>query len=565
MAKKKTLEESLIESSLLTPAQLKEAQTEQITSGQPLTTVLVNKGFITEEHLVIFISDTFNLPRIDLSNYMINPKIIELVPEDLARKYELIPVLKIGNRLSCAMVDPWNVFALDELKMKTNFLIEPAIAGRAEIRKALDAYYGEKGSLEELITIIEKGELSLPEMKDGKEVSLKSLEEIVKEPIVVKLVNLLIMKAVRERASDIHIEPEKEELKTRLRVDGLLSQIKSPPKYLQPAIISRIKILAGLNIAERRIPQDGRFSQKIEGREIDFRVSCVPTIHGENVVLRLLDQSSLYYSLEKIGFSRENLIKFQKLLTKSYGIILVTGPTGSGKSTTLYGSLDKINTVEKNIITIEDPVEYRLQGIRQIQVNPKIGLTFASGLRSILRQDPDVVMVGEIRDYETAEIAIHASLTGHLIFSTLHTNDAPGALPRLIDMGVEPFLLSSSILAILAQRLVRTICSACKKSYSPPPEILAELGLEKEKELVFYKGTGCPKCLNSGYKGRIAIFELMIMDEKIRTLVNTKASSDQIKKAALDSGMITLRMDGLEKVKTGVTTLEEVLRVTQEA
>jgi len=353
-------------------------------------------------------------------------------------------------------------------------------------------------------------------------------------------------------------------LKTRFRVDGMLHEVSSPPKYLQSAIISRIKIMASLDIAERRKPQDGRFTINAEGKKIDVRVSCVPTAYGENVVLRLLDASTALLNLKDIGFSKEVLEKYQKLIRHPHGIILVTGPTGSGKTTTLYASLDKINTVEKNIITIEDPVEYKLAGIRQIQINPKVDLTFANGLRSILRQDPNIIMIGEMRDSETAEIAIQSALTGHLVFSTLHTNDAPGAITRMIDMGVEPYLVSSSVIGVLAQRLVRTICPDCKEKYKPTKEELRDIGLTGNEKIDFYKGKGCATCMNMGYKGRIATYELMIVDDNIRNLIIAKVSADQIRKKTLELGMVALKDDGIEKVKQGITTVEEVLRVTQE-
>lgn len=538
MAKKvkKSLGESLVDEGIITAEQLKEAKQDEKRTGQRLRKVLVKKGLIAEEDLVSFLSTKLGLPRIELGNYLIDTKITDLVPENLARKYELIPVLKIGNRLTCAMLDPWNIFALDEIRMKTNLTIEPAVATESEIKKALDQYYGAKGSMEDLIKTIDEGKLGI---KEGVEVDTKKLKGIVEEPVVIKLVNLVIMKAVKERASDIHIEPEEEALKVRLRVDGMLHEEPSPPKYLQSAIISRIKIMAMLDIAEKRKPQDGRFTIKAEGREIDVRVSCVPTVYGENVVLRLLDVATALLDLKDIGFSKEILGKYQKLIVRPHGIILVTGPTGSGKTSTLYASLDKINTAEKNIITIEDPVEYKLAGIRQTQINPKVDLTFANGLRSILRQDPDIIMVGEMRDLETAEIAIQAALTGHLVFSTLHTNDAPGAITRMVDMGVEPYLVSSSVIGVLAQRLVRTVCKDCK-------------------------GKGCDKCMKTGYKGRIGIFELMPIDDNIRNLIVAKKPTGEIRKKAIEAGMISLKDDGNAKVKAGLTTVEEVLRVTEE-
>lgn len=562
MAKeKKSLGESLVEEGIITQDQLKRAQDEEKRTGLRLRKALVKLGFIDEEDLVTFLSEKLGVPRIELTNYLIDSKIIDLIPEALARKYDLIPVLKIGNRLTCAMVDPWNVFALDELRARTGFTIEPAAATETEIKKSLDEQYGAKGTMADILNVIDAQKLGI---KEGKEVDLKALEGIVKEPIVIKLVNLMIMDAAHQKASDIHIEPEEESLKTRFRVDGMLHEVQSPPKYLQSAIISRIKIMSNLDIAERRIPQDGRFSIKIEGRDIDVRVSCVPTIYGENVVLRLLDAASALLSLEQLGFSKEMLDKYKKLVLHPHGILLVTGPTGSGKTTTLYASLDKINTEEKNIITIEDPVEYKLSGVRQIQVNSKVDLTFANGLRSILRQDPNIIMVGEIRDLETAEIAVQAALTGHLVFSTLHTNDAPGAITRLIDMGIEPFLVSSSIIGILAQRLVRTVCPDCKEKYSPTAEELKDIGLKGSEKLEFYKGKGCAKCMKTGYRGRVGIYELLTPDDTIRNLMIAKASTEDIRKQAIAAGMVTLQQDGVDKIKKGITTVEEVLRVTRE-
>ena len=561
MAKtRKALGESLVEEGIITADQFKAVQAEEKKTGQRFRDILVKTGLIAEEDLVTFLSDKMGLPRIELGNYLIDPKIVELVPEVLARKYELIPVLKIGNRLTCAMADPWNIFALDEIRMKTGLIIEPAVATESEIKKAMNQYYGAKGTVEDLIKSMDEGKLGIKEAG----FDAKKLKGIVEEPVVIKLVNLIIMKAVQERASDIHIEPEEEVLKTRFRVDGMLHESSSPPKYLQSAVISRIKIMANLDIAERRKPQDGRFSLKAEGRGIDVRVSCMPTIYGENVVLRLLDASSALLGLDQLGFSKAILNEYNKLITRAYGIILVTGPTGSGKTTTLYASLDKINTREKNIVTIEDPVEYKLPGIRQIQVDTNVGLTFANGLRSILRQDPDIIMVGEIRDLETAEIAIQAALTGHLVYSTLHTNDATSAVTRMIDMGVEPFLVSSSVVGILAQRLVRKICEGCKEKYEPTEEMLKDIGLSKKQSVAFYRGKGCPKCMNTGYKGRISIYELMLPDDKIRNAIVAKSQADEIRKLARSTGMITLMEDGVEKVKAGITTVEEVLRVTRE-
>lgn len=537
MAKhKKSLSETLLEIGLLNQKQVKEAEEIERQTKQPFRKIIVQKGFIADEDLVSFIASNMNLPRIELDNYIIDPKIIELLPEDLARKHQIIPVLKIGNSITCAMYDPLDIFAIDELRHKTGFDIEPAVATEKEIRKALDEHYGAKGTIDDILKNIDQERLGL---KEGEELELKKLQEVSGEPPVVRLVNLMLAQALNDSASDIHIEPEEDILKVRYRIDGILHDRPSLPKYLQSAVISRIKILSNLNIAERRSPQDGRFQIKMESRQIDIRVSIVPTIYGENVVLRLLDRSSAILSLRELGFSKEALEKFEKLIRKPYGIILVCGPTGSGKTTTLYAALNTVNSKEKNIITIEDPVEYHLGGIRQIQFDPKANVTFANGLRSILRQDPDIIMVGEIRDKETSEIAIQAALTGHLVFSTLHTNDAPGAVTRLIDMGVEPFLISSSLAGVLAQRLVRTICKECK-------------------------GKGCPKCMQSGYKSRIAIFELMLIDDKIRGLITAKAPKEELRKQLQSSGMLSLKDDGLQKVKEGITTVEEILRLTQE-
>ena len=560
MAKtKQSLAESLVGEGILTSEQLRRAQEEEKQTGQRLRKVIVKMGLVDEEDLVTFLSAKLGIPRIELANTLIDPKLTELIPESLARKYEAIPVLKIGNRLTCAMADPGNVFALDELRMKTNMVIEPAVATESEIKKALEEHYGTKGSMEEIIQSIDERKLGLG---DGKDLDPKRLEGITKEPVVIKLVNLMILHALQERASDVHIEPEIDALKIRIRVDGVLHEIPSPPKHLQSAVISRVKILANLDIAERRVPQDGRFTLRMEGKEIDIRVSCVPTIHGENVVLRLLDVSHALLGLEQLGFSKEGLEKYEKLISQPYGILLVTGPTGSGKTTTLYASLARINSREKNILTIEDPVEYRLPGIRQTQINSKVNLTFANALRSFLRQDPDVMMVGEIRDRETVEMAIQAALTGHLVLSTLHTNDSASAITRLIDMGVEPFLVTSAVIGIMAQRLVRTICSDCKEEYTPTGETLKEIGVTEK--ITFYRGKGCRKCMQTGYRGRISIFELLIPDEKIKNLTLAKASSGEIRKHARVQGMVGLKEDGLAKVKQGITTVEEILRVTRE-
>ncbi len=537
ITQKKLLGESLVEKGLITEEQLRQAELEAGADAKPLRKILTKKGLISEEDLTAFLSQQFDLPIVDLTNYLIDPEIIDLIPEGLARKHLLIPILRIGNDLTVAMVDPSDVFALDELHMKTGLNIEPALAVETEVKKALDQHYSAKGTLEEVIGSLDREQL---EIKPGQELELKKLQGIAEEPPVIKLVNLMVIEAVRQGASDIHVEPEEDTLKIRFRIDGLLHERTGPPKYLQSAVISRIKVMADLDISERRAPQDGRIQMKMEGRDIDIRVSCIPTIYGENVVLRLLDRSQVILELKQLGFLPSILTQYEKLICCPHGIILVCGPTGSGKTTTLYASLNVINSEDINIITIEDPIEYHLAGIRQMQVNPKVGLRFADALSSILRQDPDVIMVGEIRDIETARAAVQAALTGHLVFSTLHTNDAPSAVTRLVDMGVEPFLISSSVIGVLSQRLVRTICAECK-------------------------GEGCKGCIQTGYRGRIGIYELMIPSEKIRVLITAKASADKIRKAAVEAGMQLLREDGEKKVNDGITTKQEVMRVSEEA
>ncbi len=557
---KKKLGEMLKEAGLVSDAQVKEALKIQKETGERLGRILVKQNIITEDNLVTLLSEQLGIPRVNLSDYLIDPEIINLVSEELARRYYLVPLFKVGDVLTVAMSDPSNVFALDEVGFKAECAVEPILATETEIKRVIDQYYGVVGSIEDVIKSIDAKGLGL----DDANIEAVRLQGIAEEAPVIKLVNLIIMQAIREGASDIHIEPEEDILRTRFRIDGVLSEAATTPKDLQSAIVSRIKIMSELDIAERRIPQDGRFQIKVENRDIDLRVSTFPTVHGENVVMRILDTSSVLFGIEQLGFSAEMLRQFEEIIRKPYGIVLVTGPTGSGKTTTLYASLNTINTIDKNIITVEDPVEYRLKLIRQCQINPKAGLTFATGLRSILRQDPDVIMVGEIRDLETAEIAIQSALTGHLVFSTLHTNDAASTVTRLMDMGVEPFLISSSLTGVVAQRLVRTICDDCKTSYKPPAKALKQLGMEETQDVTFYKGEGCKKCHNSGYKGRIGLIELLHLNEALRELIVAKASADAIKKTAIEAGMKTMREDGFKKVLNGVTTIEEVLRVTQE-
>lgn len=531
---KKSLGEMLLDNNIITNDQWMKIQG-AVKSGDSVRKSLIKMGFVSEEDMVNFLAEQMSIPRIDLNNHLIDPKLIDLVPEDLARKHQIIPVLKIGGTLTCVMADVFNLLALDEVMLRTGLTVEQAISTEKEIQKAIDEHYTVKGSMQEVIRSLEDQKSSFK----NDDMEIDQLKNIGEEPPVIKLVNMTIMQAVSEGVSDIHIEPDEDVMKVRYRIDGVLSEQSDFPRHLQSAIISRIKILSNMNIAERRKPQDGRFQLKIGHRQIDIRVSCMPTIYGENIVMRLLDQGSALLYLKETGFQKDVLDKYVKLLYQPNGIILVTGPTGSGKTTTLYASLNEINTPEKNIVTIEDPVEYRLKGIRQIQINPSVDLTFATGLRSILRQDPDIIMVGEIRDLETAEIAVQAALTGHLVLATLHTNNAAGAVARLIDMGIEPFLISSSLTGVLAQRLVRRLCQDCS-------------------------GKGCPKCHQSGYKTRTGIYELMRVTDPLRQLIIKKASSEEINQEAVNAGMITLREDGMKKVEQGITTREEILRVTQE-
>ncbi|MBI3011063.1 MAG: type II secretion system ATPase GspE [Candidatus Omnitrophica bacterium] len=545
----KPLHELLLEHGALKPEQLQQAQAEAAKTGEPLKRVIVRRGLMGEEDLSALVAAQSGVTAVDLSNYLIKPEVIQLAPEALARRHTLIPVFKIGDSLTVAMEDPLNFFAVDELRLKTQCEIKTVVASETSIRQAIDQYYGSSGTIAEVAQAIKEAELP------------KKDEEAAGEAPIIRLVNLLIMQAVKERASDIHIEPGDGTLRTRFRVDGVLQEVNGSPPHLHSAVVSRIKVLAKLDIAEKRKPQDGRFQLKMEGKDIDLRVSVVPGQFGEKVVMRLLDSAGMRLSLKELGLDEQTRTQLERLIHVPHGILLVTGPTGSGKTTTLYAALSLINEVCRNIITIEDPVEYHLAGIHQVQVNPKADVTFASALRAFLRQDPNVIMVGEIRDRETAEIAIQAALTGHLVLSTLHTNDAPSSLTRLIDMGVEPFLIASSVVGILAQRLVRVICPKCKESYKPATSVTNELGLKPDVQL--FHGKGCSSCKQSGYKGRVGLFELLMMTEPIKNGVVSKSPAHTIREAGQRAGMRTLREDGLNKALAGVTTVEEVLRVTQ--
>lgn len=546
--------ELLLKHELLRPEEAEKAAKEAARVGQPVETILVKSGYVTEEDIANVKAAMFGVPYIDLNNYRLDRTLVKLIPESAAKKFSVIPLFTTGNTLSIGMIDPQNIVAIDHVRAITNFdVVDPVLVSSGGFQKAFNTYYHSYGSVDELVKSIEKGKT--PTLQET------MLGEITEKTPISKLVDSLLSQAVQSRASDIHIEPEETMVAVRFRVDGVLSQITTFPSTVLNPVVSRIKILAGLDITENRKPQDGKIHSELEGKDLDIRVSTFPTLFGENVVLRLLDKRAMLPHLAELGFSKENLERYSRLITRPFGIILVTGPTGSGKTTTLYSSLSKINSEQKNIVTIEDPVEYVIPRIRQTQVNPKAGISFANGLRGFLRQDPDTMMVGEIRDRETVEVAIQASLTGHLVFSTLHTNDAPSALTRLIDMGIEPFLISSSVIGILAQRLVRVNCVKCREPYTPQQTVLQSVGLSEGIQLM--RGKGCAKCDQTGFLGRTGIFELLLMSEEIKTMVDNKRSAADIKKKAVEQGMKTLRQDGLEKVQQGITPLEEVLRVTE--
>ncbi|MFQ5637025.1 MAG: GspE/PulE family protein [bacterium] len=556
--------ESLLKSGVVTPEQFDEVLKYKKHHNEDVTKILVDKGFATEKETLQSLAEYLNLPFIELQDYTIDDQVLEIVPKDLIFKHKIFPVFKIENSLTVAMSNPKDVRVIDTLYRETGLDIEPAVCLCEEIENAIESHWGRTENLDSSYDEVIKDLIEIqPANKPS--ASVEKLKEQSEEAPVVKLVNIIIKQAILDHASDIHIEPEEDSLQVRVRIDGILHESLSPPKHLQAAIISRIKILADLDIAESRVPQDGRCRISFSGHEVDIRVSTLPTVHGENVVLRILDRSNLTLDLKSLGMERDSLQLLTNMLSSSYGVMLVSGPTGSGKTTTLYSALQTINTPDKNIVTIEDPVEYRIRRIRQTHVNVKAGLTFAQGLRSILRQDPDVIMVGEIRDTETAKIAVESALTGHLVLSTIHTNDAPGGLTRLTEMGVEPFLTASATIGIIAQRLVRKLCENCRQTYEPKPEIVSQLSLPPNlvhKERVFYRSAGCKVCKNTGYRGRAGIYEIMLMNEEIRELTLKNAASEQIKRAAFENGMRSLRGDAIIKAVQGVTSLEEVFRVT---
>jgi type IV pilus assembly protein PilB len=569
---KKSFGDFLVGIGAITADQFKKAYQEQKRGGERLEQIIVHLGYAKEEIALQCLADYFNLPFVDLDTYLIDEKVVRVIPEQMARRHTLIPLFKIGNTLTVAMTNPLNLLALDEVRGKVKTDVEIAISTENKIKKAIDQHYGEAATiLEDTLQQLVKAKQAessqeSPDYRKSYDLVGKGLPLIPMEDApTARMLDLVMIQAIRDRASDIHFEPDEKSLRVRFRIDGFLYESLTLPKTIHPSLTSRIKILAEMDIAETRSPQDGNFNVKLERRSFEIRVSTFPTIYGENVVLRILAQTSPLLKLEELGFSEQVLDHFKQLIRRTNGIILVTGPTGSGKTTTLYSILNMINSREKNIITIEDPVEYRLALIRQTQVNPKAGITFATGLRSILRQDPDVIMIGEVRDLETSEIAHQAALTGHLVLSTLHTNDAPEAITRLLDIGVEPYLISSSVIGVLAQRLVRTICPNCKVPYQVEPKSLNDRGddlSELKQPLTFYRGKGCKNCKQSGYYGRTGIFELLLINEKIKQLISDKASGQAVREAAKKTvGMISLREDGLRKVLKGITTLDEVDRV----
>jgi type IV pilus assembly protein PilB len=579
--------ELLLKEKRINPQQLQQALNQQKANGGKLGYNLVKMGFIKDEEITALLSKQYGVPSINLPQFELDPAVIKLIPADTAQKYQVVPLSRSGATLTIAMTDPTNVFAMDDIKFMTGYNVEPVVASEIAVSEALERYYpaGAGGraavvkettgpstlelatkGLEELQALEGTGDVEV--LEELQEISAEALAKQGEEAPVVRLVNVVLMSAIQKGASDIHVEPYEKELRVRYRIDGILYNIMSPPMKFRDAIASRIKIMAKLDIAEKRLPQDGRikirFNENGAPKEIDFRVSCLPTLFGEKIVMRLLDREKLMLDMTRLGFEPESLAKFETAIQRPWGMVLVTGPTGSGKTNTLYSSIARINTPETNIMTAEDPVEFNLAGVNQVQVREQIGLNFAAALRSFLRQDPNIILVGEIRDFETAEIAVKAALTGHLVLSTLHTNDAPSTVNRLMNMGIEPFLVASSVHLICAQRLVRRVCSNCKEPHPLPPPALIQAGFSQEdaNAVTPQKGAGCDRCNLTGYKGRVGLYEVMEITEELRELILVGASGLELRRKAVDDGMLTLRMSGLRKVKEGVTTIEEVVRET---
>ncbi|HWP76676.1 MAG TPA: type IV-A pilus assembly ATPase PilB [Methylomirabilota bacterium] len=562
------LGDRLVAEKLITTEQLQRALAEQKGSADKLGTILVRLGFITEDSLVSFLSKQYSIPAITVAQVDPDPDVLKLVPEQIAKKHSVLPIKRMGNVLTLAMADPTNVFALDDVGFMTGLQIQPVVASEAAIRKAFERLYETGGSVTDMMSELEEADTDVEVVEGGEETFTKAdvfdLKESADEAPVVRLINMILTDAIRRGASDIHLEPYEKVFRVRFRIDGVLHEIMTPPKRLEAALTSRVKIMATLDIAERRLPQDGRIKLRYHQREIDFRVSTLPTIFGEKTVMRILDKDALQLDLTALGFDPWSMEQFTKAIHSPYGMILITGPTGSGKTTTLYSAIHTINSPDINIMTAEDPVEYNLKGVNQVQINDEIGRTFAACLRSFLRQDPDVILVGETRDLETAQIGIRAALTGHLVLSTLHTNDCPSTPARLLDMGIPPFLVSSSLQLILAQRLGRRVCRDCKEPYEASEESLVPYGHVPQGlgTVNFYKGKGCQTCNFTGMKGRVAIYEVMPVSTEIRDLILRNATTNEIQDAACSQGMKTLRQNALQKVIDGVTTVEEVLRVT---
>src|SRR6202165_2978765 len=566
------LGEILIKESLITTDQLRQALEHQRAKGGRRGTCLMKLGFISDDEITGVLSRQYGVPSINLKFYEVDASVIKLIPQDTAVRYQIVPLSRVGSTLTIAMTDPTNVFAMDDIKFMTGFNVEPVVASETAISEAISKFYGEAQSEEELIKVMkdltgeENADLELA--AEEQEMNLAELERAAEEAPIIKLVNLILTDAVKRGASDIHIEPYEKELRVRFRIDGILPAVMSPPMKLRDAIISRVKIMAKLDISEKRLPQDGRIMIKYRKdgkiKDLDFRVSTIPALYGEKIGMRLLDKENLRLDMTKLGFEEESLSKFERAILRPYGMVLVTGPTGSGKTNTLYSSVATLNKVDTNIMTAEDPVEFQLAGINQVQMKEQIGLTFAAALRAFLRQDPNIILVGEIRDFETAEIAVKAALTGHLVLSTLHTNDAPSTISRLMNMGIEPFLVATSVSLICAQRLVRRICQNCKQELEVPEQALIDAGFtpEEAKTTKIYHGKGCSTCGKRGYKGRTGLYEVMEINDELRELILVGASALELKKKAIEQGMITLRRSGLIKVALGQTTMEEVLRET---
>jgi type IV pilus assembly protein PilB len=588
------LGEILVRENLLNAQQLREALDYQRENGGRLGFNLVKLGLVSDDMITAVLSRQYGVPSVNLDLFDIEDSVIRLIPQEVAQKYSVLPLSRVGATLTLAMVDPTNVFAMDDIKFMTGLNIEPVVVSEVSVQESIARYYSQSREIELASigdTYVESngnGHSALSSdvvtldnlefdtdaaegvevINEDAEIDLSSLARMSEDAPVVRLVNVLLVDSLRRGASDIHIEPYEKELRIRFRIDGVLYDVMHPPMRMRDALISRLKIMSKLDISEKRLPQDGRIKIKLKidgrSRELDFRVSTLPTLFGEKVVLRLLDKEKLMLDMTKLGFEPESLVKFQRNISRPYGMVLVTGPTGSGKTNTLYSALQSLNTPETNIITAEDPVEFNLQGINQVQMKEQIGLNFAAALRSFLRQDPNIILVGEIRDFETAEIAIKAALTGHLVLSTLHTNDAPSTISRLMNMGIEPFLVATSVNLIQAQRLIRRVCKDCKTEHPTPPEALIEVGFspDEAKQIVTYRGTGCQTCNNTGYKGRVGLYEVMEITDEVRELILIGASALELRKKAIDDGMITLRESGLHKIRNGVTTVEEVVRET---